>query len=302
MKPILDFNSLEDRLGCLQTRKRVAVACPEDGHTEYALKRALGAGFADVVLVCSERCSPEFENLAKAYPEHVSVLIEDSPDDAARKAVAIVRDGNADVLMKGTINTDNLLRAVLDKEHGILEPGNVLTHVTAAHIPAYPKMLFFTDAAVIPRPDLKQFDAMLRHALTLCRRMGVDCPNVALIHCTEKTSEKFPHTLSYKELTDRAGRGEYGDVKVFGPMDVKTACDAESGKVKGIASPVVGNADILIFPNIESGNVFYKTITLFGGAETAGVLCGTTVPVVVSSRADSDVSKYYSLAVACLVG
>lgn len=123
---------------------------------------------------------------------------------------------------------------------------------------------------------------------------------MALIHCTEKVSEKFPLTLSYEELKANAAKGAYGEVEMSGPMDVKTACDAESGAIKGIVSPVVGKANCLIFPDIEAGNTFYKTLTLFGGATVAGMLVGTSAPVVVTSRADTADSKFYSLATACL--
>ena len=139
----------------------------------------------------------------------------------------------------------------------------------------------------------------LRYDLEVCRRMGIEAPRVALIHCTEKVNEKFPHTLDYVTLKERAAAGAYGNMYLDGPMDVKTACDAHSGEVKGISSPVVGHADLLIFPNIESGNTFYKTVSLFGDANMAGMLRGTASPVVVPSRADSGNSKYYSLALAC---
>ena len=165
---------------------------------------------------------------------------------------------------------------------------------------AYGKLVVFSDAAVVPRPTLDQFDAILGYAVDVSHRIGVKCPGVALVNFTEKVNEKFPHTLYYEELKRRAAEGRYGEACVSGPMDVKTALDSESGKIKGISSPVVGNADVLIFPNIESGNVFYKTISLFAGADMAGMLCGTTVPVVVASRADSCESKFYSLALACV--
>lgn len=299
MGTIQNFNDIISRLQSVRKRKRVAMVCPNDTHTEYVVRRGLKEGFADFVLVCSGACSPEFEEIRTLHPDHVSVCMADDPDDAARRAVALVREGQADVLMKGTINTDNLLRAILDKQCGLLEPGHVLSHVTVAQVPSYGKLIVFSDAAVIPRPTTEQFEAIMRYAVDVCRRIGVDSPRVALINCTEKVSEKFPHTLSYNILKQKAAEGIFGDVLVAGPMDVKTACDAESGAIKGIVSPVVGNADVLIFPNIESGNVFYKTITLFANAETAGMLCGTGAPVVVASRADSCESKYYSLALAC---
>ena len=204
------------------------------------------------------------------------------------------------MLMKGIINTDNLLRAVLNKEHGLLPKGNVLSHITVAEIPTYNKLLFFSDAAVIPSPTMNHFEAMIRYNVDVCRKMGISAPRVALVHCTEKVNEKFPFTLDYVALKEKAEAGEFGEMFLDGPMDVKTACDSHSGEVKGISSPVVGHADMIIFPNIIAANTFYKTLSLFGDANMAGMLQGTTAPVVVPSRADSGTSKFYSLALACV--
>lgn len=300
MEPIQDFSSLVSRLRALKERKRVVVVCPNDAHTEYVITRSLREGFADFLLVADTPHLLNAEYIRHQYPEHVRVYEASSPDKAAQEGVALVREGHADVLMKGIINTDNLLRAVLNKEHGLLPKGNILSHITVAQIPTYNKLLFFSDAAVIPRPTLEQFDAMIRYNVSVCRRMGIEAPRIALIHCTEKVNEKFPHTLDYVALKERADSGVYGEISLDGPMDVKTACDSHSGEVKGISSLVVGHADMLIFPNIESGNTFYKTVSLFGDANMAGMLQGTTSPVVVPSRADSGNSKFYSLALACV--
>lgn len=300
MEPIQDFAGLISRLQRLSQRKRVAVVCPNDAHTEYVILRSLKEGFADFLLVADTPHLIHAAYIHRQFPDRVRVYEASSPDKAAQEGVSLVREGHADVLMKGIINTDNLLRAVLNKEHGLLPKGNVLSHVTVAQIPLYNKLLFFSDAAVIPRPQLAQFDAMIRYNVEVCRRMGIDEPRVALIHCTEKVNEKFPHTLDYVALKERAEAGEYGRMFLDGPMDVKTACDSHSGEVKGISSPVVGHADMLIFPNIESGNTFYKTVSLFGDANMAGMLLGTTAPVVVPSRADSGNSKFYSLVLACV--
>lgn len=298
---VTDFKSVIQLLKETHARKRVALVCPNDSHTQYVIERALREETADFLLVSGGHILPAIAEMARQHPARIQVAEADSPDEAARQAVVAVRQGEADVLMKGTINTDNLLRAVLNKEWGLLRPGSVMSHVAVAQIPSYSKLLVFSDAAVIPRPTLDQFDAIVRYTVATSRRLGVAQPKVALIHCTEKVSEKFPHTLDYEELKRRALRGDYGDMYIGGPMDVKTACDAESGQLKGIVSPVVGQADVLVFPNIESGNVFYKTISQFAGATSAGMLCGTTAPVVVASRADSGESKYYSLAMACVM-
>lgn len=291
---------MTDHLQSLSIRKRVAVVCPNDPHTEYAVLKALKAGIATFILVPDEKHTACSEAIHRQYPQETEICVAGTPDEAAAQAVQIVKKGEADILMKGLINTDNLLRAVLHKETGILPKGEVLTHITVTHIPTYPKLLVFSDAAVIPQPTLAQFKAIIRYAVHTSQSCGVEEPRIALLHCSEKINPKFQVTLDYVELKECALRGEFGRVQMDGPMDVKTACDIQSGNIKGMTSPVVGNADILIFPDIEAGNTFYKTITLFAGADMAGILRGPICPVVVTSRSDSGLSKYYSLALACL--
>ncbi len=301
MEPTVDFKALPQRLRSMAKCVTVAVACPADAHTEEVIERSISEEFAKFILVAVEQNAAVAERLHAKYPDRTAIILATDVDDASRKAVAEVRQGRAQVLMKGTVNTDNLLRAVLNKECGLLEKGHVLTHIAVAEIPGLQRLLFFTDAAVIPYPTTEQFHAQLGYIADTFRSVtGNDCPRVALTHCTEKVSEKFPLTLSYEELKKEAREGAFGSIEVDGPMDVKTACDAESGAIKGIASPVVGNADILIFPDIEAGNTFYKAITLFAKATVAGMLAGTTAPVVVTSRADTVESKFYSLATACM--
>lgn len=301
MEPTVDFKALPQRLRSMAKCVTVAVACPADAHTEEVIERSISEEFAKFILVAVEQNAAVAERLHAKYPDRTAIILATDVDDASRKAVAEVRQERAQVLMKGTVNTDNLLRAVLNKECGLLEKGHVLTHIAVAEIPGLQRLLFFTDAAVIPYPTTEQFHAQLGYIADTYRSVtGNDCPRVALTHCTEKVSEKFPLTLSYEELKKEAREGAFGSIEVDGPMDVKTACDAESGAIKGIASPVVGNADILIFPDIEAGNTFYKAITLFAKATVAGMLAGTTAPVVVTSRADTVESKFYSLATACM--
>ena len=298
---MVDFKTLTERLRSAQRRVTVAVAAPADTHTAEVIERGINERFAQFILVTVDGKRQTAELLSKKHPDYTTIINATDDDDASRKAVAEVREGRADVLMKGSLNTDNLLRAVLNKEHGILVKDCVLTHIAVAEIPGMNRLLFFSDAAVIPFPTTGQLDAITKYITTTWRHItGGTCPHVALTHCTEKTSDKFPVTISYKTIKEYATEGKYGDVCIDGPMDVKTACDTESGAIKGISSPVVGNADILLFPDIEAGNTFYKTITLFAHATVAGMLAGTMVPVVVTSRADSADSKFYSLAVACM--
>ena len=299
MDSTYNFDMMAERLK--DKHVTVAVAQPKDDHTVEVVTRCLTERLADFILVADEECRETAERICKHSEGHAEVVMAADAKESASIAVKAVKNGRADVLMKGTVNTDVLLRAVLDKENGLLKPGQVMSHVAAAHIPEYGKMILFSDAAVIPRPDIDQFDAILTYTTDIFHRMnGVETTaHVALIHCTEKVSEKFPHTIAYQELKRRADDGRYGLTIMDGPMDVKTACDAESAHIKGINSNVAGKADILIFPNIEAGNTFYKTITYFAHASTAGLLCGVTSPVVVASRADTAESKYHSLIMAC---
>jgi phosphate acetyltransferase/phosphate butyryltransferase len=299
MEPIRNFAQLTSHLKSLNTRKRIAVVCANDSNTEYAITRVLNEGFAEFLMIGDSAILKKYPELKK-HSQYVHAIHIEDPDEAALEAVRLVRAGEADILMKGIINTDNLLHAILDKEKGLLPAGKVLTHLAVMQIPTYDKLLFFSDAAVIPRPTLQQRIEMIWYAIRTSRCFGIQQPRIALIHCTEKVSPKFPHSLDYVNIVELAEAGEFGDVIIDGPLDVRTACERESGEIKGIVSPINGQADVLIFPNIESGNAFYKAISLFAKAEMAGLLQGPICPVVLPSRSDSALSKYYSIAMACL--
>lgn len=280
-------------------RQLVAVICGRDAATLDAIRRALDEGVAEAIFV------GETEAVRRAAPDlvrsGVAFIDAATPAEAASRAVALANEGRADVLMKGLVGSDVVLHAVLDKQKGILAPGHVLTHLAAAQLPAYGKLLFFTDAAVIPYPTQEQREAQVGYAVSACRSFGVKQPRVALVHCSEKTSDKFPHVTGYAAIKAAAAGGRWGNALVDGPLDVRTACDAGALAVKGIESPLGGQADVLILPDIEAGNVFYKTITLFAGARTAAVVQGATRPVVLTSRGDDATCKYDSLCMALIL-
>jgi len=245
------------------------------------------------------------ETLQKVEDTHLAevIRIEDHlPERAAEKAVALIRRGDADVLMKGLISTDILLRAILNKVSGLLPEGKVLSHISVAEIPAYHKLLFFTDAAVIPYPTQKQRIEQVRYATDICHRLGIHEPRVALIHCAEHGGRQFPFVDEYPNIIQMSKEGTFGRCIVDGPLDVKSACSLEALEAKGISSPLNGDTDVLIMPDIEVGNAFYKSMTLFAQAKTAGILWGTQCPVVVPSRGDSAEAKFNSIlfALACL--
>lgn len=298
MEAIRNFNQLTRHIIDNGKRKRIAVACPHDSHSADAIKLATERGIATFTLFGDEakmRGLGCFDNLP------VTMVHEPDCDRAAALAVKAIRDGEADILMKGSINTDNILKAILNKEQGILPKGNVLSHVTVMEVPGREKLIFMSDVAVIPYPSFEQKQQMIRYVLKCCRDFGIERPKLGLIHFTEKVNPKFPNSTDYVQLAAMARDGEFGDCVLDGPIDVRTAFDDETARIKGINSPLGGDADGLIFPNIESGNVFYKTMTYFCHAEIAGVVLGAQCPVVIASRGDSIVSKYSSIALACAI-
>lgn len=276
MKTIHNFEELRARLRQGEPC-RVAAIEATDSHSSEAVETAVREGWAKVT------------NLTTGDPQR-----------SADEAVQMVRNGEADVIMKGIINTDVLLRAVLNKEHGLLPKGNVLTHLSAIYLPMLGRIILMGDPAVIPYPTMEQREAMIRYTVKLAAAYGIEEPRIALIHCTEKVSEKFPLTLDYVQLIEKSKRGEFGKAIVDGPTDLKCAICKESADIKGIVSPLEGRADMLMMPDIEAGNVFYKTLTAFTDAKLAVGLMGAACPISLTSRSDSMETKLNSLAMACL--
>lgn len=301
MKTVTDFPLLIEHLASRQPRRRMAVCWPADEHTRQAVCLALEAGLVHAIFV---GCTKEVlaDPALAPFSNFFSLVDATDCDDAAAKAVALVHKGDADILMKGMLNTDNLLRAILNKDTGILPKGSVLTHVTAVSIPAYHKLLLFSDAAVIPYPNPSQRRVQISSMARICRNLGAEVPRIALIHCSEKVDERhFPFTADYLACIDECRQGAFGSAIVHGPLDVKTSLSLHALQEKGLKSPIEGEADALVFPDIEAANAFYKTLTLFCHSSNAGILVGAQAPVVLSSRGDSAQSKFYSIALACAI-
>lgn len=294
MEPIRNLDQLVARLKSGGRKWNVVVACADDAHSIFAISHVLKEGIARFTFIGCQSPIDRFPELAP-YVADLSFRRARTADEAARTAVAMARNGEADVLMKGLINTDVLLHALLDKTNGLLPRGNLMTLIAMAKLPTYNKLLFFSDPAVIPNPTLEQRVQIIDYTVGVCRHFGIEEPRVALIHCTEKVSERFPVTIDYRKIVEMAQAGRFGKALVDGPLDLKTACQQESADIKGIRSDVAGKADALILPEIESGNLLYKTLTLFSEIEVASLLMGTCKPVVVTSRSDAAISKYHSL-------
>jgi phosphate butyryltransferase len=282
-------------------KQRIAVAWAQDPNTVGSLFRAASEGFAEALMIGN---SEQILNTCRetgADPDRFTIIEAANEKEAAEMAVSMTRSGEADIVMKGLVGTDKFLRAVMDREKGLLPPKAVMSYVCAVEIPAYHKLLFITDTAVIPFPDLDQKVAMAEYAIAMARRFGIARPSVALIGASEKVSSHFPSTLDYSVMCKMAERGQISSCTMDGPVDLFLACDPASVKIKGVETPLAGNADILLFPSLEACNPFYKSLMLFGRGELAGMICGTSKPVVLMSRSESELSKYYCVALACLM-
>lgn len=301
MTPIRSFAQLHEQVKQLPRRVRLAVARPADKHTLTAVIETIRMGFVQAILVgeCDETL------LATLTPEewkHVEREEAIDAADAMRRAVQLVHEGRADILMKGLVNTDDLLRQVLNKEYGLRRAGEVITHLAVFDTQELDRLLFISDVSVIPQPTLEQRVAQVRYTTAAARAMGIAEPKVALLHFCEKVSERFPLTLDYVELKSRAMAGEFGKLMIDGPLDFVCAISPEHLAAKRLSSPLEGRADILLMPDIQAGNMLYKLLPFFSASATsASLLCGTTKPVVLTSRGDSIATKVNSIALAALL-
>ena len=283
-------------------KKRLVVAYANDSHSIEAVYTAVQMGLVEAILVGDQQ---EITKVCQEQGYDLScfeIIHEPVDSKGAQKAVEWVREGKADVIMKGLVSTDKYMRAILNKERGLVEPNTILSHVTVMECPGYHKLLVISDVAVIPLPDLNQKIAMIKYVTLTAKALGVDCPKVALIAPTEQVLPKIQSTVDAAILSKMAERGQIcSSVVVDGPMALDLAIDMEAAKIKKVHSLVAGDADCLVFPNLESGNVFYKTNTKICKSNQGAILVGAKVPSVLSSRGDSVETKLNSIALAALL-
>jgi phosphate acetyltransferase len=278
----------------------VAVVHPCDTNAIGAAVEAARAGLIAPILV-----GPQAKIRAAAQSAGVDIgafRLVDTPHShaAADRAVALVRDGEAALLMKGSLHTDELLHAVLAPDSG-LRTGKRLSHVYLMDVPSYPKPLLVTDAAVNIAPDLEQKRDIVQNAIDLAHEMGIDTPRVALLSAVETVNPAIRSTLDAAALCKMADRGQISGALVDGPLAFDNAVSPSAAKEKGIVSPVAGQADILVVPDLEAGNMLAKQLIFLAGADAAGVVLGARVPIILTSRADSERVRLASCAVAVLL-
>jgi phosphate butyryltransferase len=298
---IKSLRQMEEMVLSLNRKYRIAVAWAQDPNTIGAIHKAVNKGLIEAFMIGR---SSEIIKICKSegVNEKCFTIIEaENETIASVEAVRMAKAGEADIVMKGLVGTDKFLKAVMDKEKGLMVLNAVLTYVAALEIPSYHKLIFITDPAVIPFPDLDQKIAMAGYAVEMAHKFGVEKPKVALIGANEKMSRHFENSVDYAVMCKMADRGQIKNCVMDGPLDLFLACDKKSIKIKGVETPVNGDADVLLFPSLESCNPFYKGLMLFAKGELAGLIRGTEKPVIVMSRSESEISKYFCIALSCLM-
>lgn len=290
------FEELESRT----EKKRLIAVWAIDDHTIGAVSKAVEKGIVEGVLVGDEAkiievCKEHNYDLTK-----MTIINEPTAEKAAKKSVEMINAGEGDLIMKGLLSTDVYMRAILNKEYGIMAPKAVLSHVTVMENPNYQKLMIVGDVAVLPAPDLNQKIAITNYLVKTSIALGTEKPKVAVITASEQMLPKMQACVDAAILSKMGERGQIKNCIIEGPISLDLAIDKETAAIKGMDNEVAGDADCLLFPNIEAGNVFYKTNTKLAGSQLAALVAGAKVPAILSSRGDSIEVKLYSIALGAL--
>lgn len=297
---IKNFDELFEQLRS-KPKKRLVAAWAVDDHTINAVALAVKAGIVDGVLVGSEKMIMDICRQENIDSSLFKIVNNENELDSISRAVDMVNAGEADILMKGLCSTDKYMRGILNKERGLLPPKAVLSHVSLVQNPNYHKLMVISDIAVIPAPDFKQKLAIVGYVKQTALALGVVKPKIAMIAATEQMLPAMPACVDGAMIAKMNERGQIPGCYIDGPLAIDVALSEEAVRIKKVNSTVAGDADCLVFPNIEAANVFYKTNTRFvKGVKVAAVVAGAKAPCVLSSRADSIETKLNSIALAAI--
>lgn len=293
------ITSFDELLKIVKTRpkKTIAVAMADEHEVLSAISQANKEGIADAVLVGDKKSIIQCAKEKNIDISKFDIVQADNENQSVVRAIQLVHEHLADTLMKGRCSSATLLKGILDKQHDV-RTGKLLSHCAILEVPTYHKLIFMTDGGMNIAPDLDAKIGIIDNAVACARLLGIDPPKVALISALEKVNYKaMPCTIDAAVLSKMNQRGQIQNAIVDGPLALDNAISKKACEIKGIESPVGGDADILIMPAIEAGNVFYKALSILAHAKTAGVVLGAKVPIILSSRADSEETKYLSIAV-----
>lgn len=284
-----------------KTTRKLAVAAAADQHVLEAIQNARTEGIIDPILVGDERTIIAIAKKIKFDLRGIRIVDVEDAREASKKAVKLIRDGEADILMKGLVSTGILLKCVLDKELG-LRKGATLSHVAVFETPFYHKLLGVTDAAMNVSPDLEHKIAIINNAVDAFHKLGNPNPKVAIVGSVETINPKMEATMHAATISMMNYRKQITGCIIDGPLAIDNAVSKKASELKNITSDVAGDVDIILCPDIDGANILYKSLNFLGGATAAAVIMGAQVPIVLTSRADSEKSKFLSIAFAAAIG
>lgn len=296
---IKSFEEVLALAGANETQK-IAVAVAQDKPVLLAVKDACEKGIVTAILVGDKDKINQIATEIAFDLNNVEIIDQKDNKKAAQKTVELVSTHKADIVMKGLIDTANFLRAVLNKETG-LRTGKLMSHVGVFEVSGYNRLLFLTDAAFNMYPELNDKVDIIKNAVLVAHALGIKIPKVAPICAVEVVNSHMPATLDASILSKMSDRGQIKGCIIDGPLALDNALSEEAAQHKGVGGPVAGKADIFLMPNIECGNIMYKTLSYAAKAKLGAILVGTSAPVVLTSRSDSHETKLNSIALAALV-
>ena len=290
-----NFEQMKEMLRAKPVKRRVAVAAAQDEHTLQAVVAAARDGLVTPVLIGREAEIRELLAKLMFDSEQAEIIPEDDPVACAQIAADLAREGKADCIMKGKLETGALMKVLVNRERGIRK-NDVMSLVAFFESPYYHKVFSITDPALLTYPTLEQKKAAITNAVEALHALGVEQPKVAVLAAVEKVNPKMKETVEADEIKKAGIPG----CVVEGPISYDLAMDPQAAEIKGYQSPVAGDADLLVVPDLVSGNIAAKTITVLGGGRTGGVVMGAQVPVLLVSRAATADDKYMSIVAAAL--
>ncbi|NLW40989.1 MAG: bifunctional enoyl-CoA hydratase/phosphate acetyltransferase [Tissierellia bacterium] len=298
----MKIDNLNQLLEVRHTNKmKLAVIASHDEGVLEAVVKASERGIVEPILIGDQNRTREIANQLEIKVDRYEIIHEENLERAAELGVKLIREGKADFIMKGLIDTSTLLKAVLNKEWG-LRTDSLLSHVMVYEVPSYHKLIYLTDGGMNLSPSIEQKVKIIENSVIVAKALGNETVKIACLAAKEKVDLKMDATVQAMELKEKYLNGEFEDgVIVDGPMALDLAVSKDSAKIKGYRSDVAGDADVLLVPNIEMGNGIGKSITYFAGGKSAGIIMGAKVPIVLVSRADTYETKLYSIALGSII-
>ncbi|MGC8819731.1 MAG: bifunctional enoyl-CoA hydratase/phosphate acetyltransferase [Fervidobacterium sp.] len=291
------LRSLDDIIELAKGRgKVIAIAGAEDKEAIKAVKEASELGVSAILFGKKEIIEKNLEEIGVEFP----IVDCSTEEEASKQAIKSVVEGKAHIVMKGLVKTSTFLKAVLDKEYG-LRTERLLSHVAVVEVPGLNRLIFITDGGMVIRPTLEQKVQIIQNAIDVARRLGYEMPKVGVIAAVETVNPDMPETLEAALLAKMNERGQIKNCKIDGPLGIDNALSIYAAEVKGVKGEVAGHADILVVPDIHSGNFLGKSAVYFANGRIAGIIAGAKVPVIVISRADTSDSKFASIALAIAI-